>query len=85
MPLSFSHEATSLIYELADPIPPPLRDRFLKRVRGLLSGDDIFAPAKIVAACAEAQRELMFAPPIVVDESRPAPSKLRSPYQRRAR
>jgi hypothetical protein len=57
-------EANSLICELSEPIPAVLRDRFLRRVRGLLSGDDILSPAKIVAACARAQHELMIAPEI---------------------
>jgi hypothetical protein len=62
MPLSFPHEAISLINELAEPVPIPLRSRFLERVRGLLRDDEILAPAKIVEVCQAVQIELMIAP-----------------------
>jgi hypothetical protein len=54
-------EATSLVVELAEPVPPPLRDRFFTRVRSLLP--PAATPAAIVAACARVLNELLNAPP----------------------
>jgi hypothetical protein len=81
MPLSFPHEAISLIHELGEPIPPPLRTRFLERVSGLLSADEILAPAKIVEVCQRVQIELMIAPAADLEQpTSPSPQVPRSPY-----
>lgn len=88
MPPSLLHpgEAFSLICELSQPIPAPLREKFFKRVHGLLSGCDAISPGKISAACATAQRELLHAPtidePPTVRPTRQQPP--RSPWRRRA-
>jgi hypothetical protein len=84
MPLYFPGEAISLIHELSEPVPVPLRSRFLERVRGLLRDDEFLAPAKIVEVCQRVQIELMIAP--AVDQERPtSPSAQppRSPFRRR--
>lgn len=46
MPLFFPSEAISLIHELSDPVPAPLRSRFFERVRGLLRDDEILHPGE---------------------------------------
>jgi hypothetical protein len=77
-------DAYTLINELAEPVPRTLRGKFFEKVRALLSGDDILAPAKIVEVCQKVQIELMIAP--AVDQERPQqPSKqpVRSPFRRR--
>jgi hypothetical protein len=84
MPLFFPSEAISLIHELSEPVPAPLRDRFVRRVQALLSDDDILAPAKVVEVCQKVQIELLIAP--AVDQEQPQrPSKQvpRSPFRRR--
>jgi hypothetical protein len=81
MPLSAANEAIALIHEFAEPVPRPLRARFLERVGALLPGDEILSPAKVVAACWQAQVELRVSPAPDLDE----PPPLRSPHQRRAR
>jgi hypothetical protein len=81
MTLSAANEAIALISEFAEPVPRPLRARFLERVGALLSGDEILSPAKIVEACRQVQIELRVSPAPGLDE----PPPLRSPHQRRAR
>ena len=85
MPFSFPHEAVSLINELGASIPPPLKSRYLERVRKLLSGDEILSPGKIVEACKTVQAELLRAPetaePPVVRPTRP---QTRGPWRMRA-
>jgi hypothetical protein len=78
-------EANSLICELAEPIPAPLRERFFKRVHGLLSGCDALSPGRISAACARAQAEILNAPAEDEPSRRPSkPQPPRSPFRRRA-
>ena len=43
---------------------PPLRPRFLERVRKLLPDDEALFPHKIVEVCAAVQRDLMIAPAV---------------------
>jgi hypothetical protein len=84
-PLYHPGEASSLICELAEPIPAPLRERFFKRVSALLSGCDALSPGKISAACATAQRELLHAPEIDEPPRRPSkPQPANGPWRRRA-
>jgi hypothetical protein len=52
MLLHFPSEANSLLHELAQPVPIPLRERFFKLVKASLSADEILIPSKIVQACA---------------------------------
>jgi hypothetical protein len=66
MTLDTPGEVNSLIWELSEPIPVVLRDRYLRRVRAILAGDAIVSPAKVIQACAKAQHELLHAP--AVDE-----------------
>ena len=83
MPLSFPHEAASLIH-VADPIPPPLRTRFLERVRALLRDDETLIPAKIVEACRRVQAELLIAPAADLERpTSPSTQPPRSPFHRR--
>lgn len=79
-------DAYTLICELAQPVPPPLRSRFIERVRGLLAGGEILSPAKIVEACRRAQHELMIAPPTAEPATmRPTRTQPpRGPFRRRA-
>jgi hypothetical protein len=81
MTLTAANEAIALIHEFAEPVPRPLRPRFLERVSALLSGDEILSPAKVMEACRQVQIELRVAPAVDLDE----PPPLRSPHQRRAR
>ena len=77
-------DAYTLICELAQPVPIPLRDRFVRRVQALL-GDAILSPARIVEACAAAQREMLNAPSIDEPPRRPTkPQPPRGPFRRRA-
>jgi hypothetical protein len=79
-------DAYSLICELAQPVPIPLRDRFVRRVQALLAGDAILSPGKIVEASARAQAELMIAPPTAEPATvRPTRSQPpRGPFRPRA-
>jgi hypothetical protein len=64
----FPHEVTSLIYELGESIPIPLREKFFKLVTASLSGDEGLFPYRIAEACAAAQRTLLHAPSPSIDE-----------------
>jgi hypothetical protein len=84
-PLHFPHEATALINELSEPIPPPERAQFVRRVLALLAGAEILSPGAIVEASKQIQIEMRIAPesaePPVVRPSRSQTP--RSPFRRR--
>ena len=83
-PLYIPGEARALIAELGEPVPRVLLDRYFARVSALLSGDEFLIPARIVEACAEAQRELMIAPAADLEAPhRPSTQPPRSPFRRR--
>jgi hypothetical protein len=84
-PLAFRHDVTSLIYELGESIPAPIRSRFYERVSVLLAGDASLSPGKVVEAAAQAQRELLIAPEFDEPPRRPSkPQPPRGPWRRRA-
>ena len=84
-PFLFNQDATALINELSEPVPTPLRPKFVERVRRLLRDDEALFPAKIVEACQKAQIELMIAPAVDLEAPQPAkPQPARSPWRRRA-
>jgi hypothetical protein len=89
MPPSLLHhpgDAFSLICEFAEPIPPAQRDRFVRRVQALLTGDEILSPGKIAEACQKVQIEFRIAPEISEPPTmRPTRrQEPRGPFRRRA-
>ena len=70
MSLSVTDEVVALIQAAAAPIAPARRSAFYERVSDLLRSDSDFIPHRVRAACAQAQREFLNAPP-EVDPPRP--------------
>ena len=60
--LALADECAGLMREAALPLPARLRPRFLERVSELLRNEEILIPARVMSACQQAQRELLFAP-----------------------
>jgi len=57
-PIGFTCEQMNQIHAIANQVPHPLRDDFLRRVAASLAGSD-FGDGDVYRACVDASRELL--------------------------